>query len=168
MGMTPQQFHTIPTFCAILPAMHTTKLSTCTLAYSHPLKECITTLRQGIQHCSLHSLPHSRQPYVPCSAATKVHNITDTSTCHTDSALLKHSIASAYKTDHICHAQWQLSLSHPQHNLSMHINMHYTTTLPTAFHNAPMHTTNTRCSIFSLLNFNSIGRLVCTEIQSII
>ena len=33
---------------------------------------------------------------------------------------------------------------HPQHNtLSMHINMHYTpsNTLPTAFHNPPMHTT---------------------------
>ena len=54
-------------------------------------KECITTHQQGTQHCSLNSLPHARQLYVPCSAATKVHNIIGTPTCHTDSALLMHS-----------------------------------------------------------------------------
>ena len=40
--------------------------------------------------------------YVPYSAATKVHNITDTPKFH---------------TDHICHAQ--------QYDFSMHIDMHY-------------------------------------------
>ena len=90
--------------------MYTTKLSTCTLAYSHPLNECISTHQQVTQHCSL-STAHSTDfhiqdnPYLPCSAATKVHNITHTPTCHTDSALLMHSTASAYKTDCICHAQ---------------------------------------------------------------
>ena len=39
MGMTRQHFHNIPTSCAILPSMHTTKLSTCTLAYSNPLNK---------------------------------------------------------------------------------------------------------------------------------
>ena len=53
--------HTIPTSCAILPTFHTAKPSACTLAYSHPLNECITT-HQGTQHCSRHSLLHTRQP----------------------------------------------------------------------------------------------------------
>ena len=59
MGMTPQSFYTIPTSCAILPTIHTTKLATCTLPYSypHPLNEHST------QHCSLHSLPHKDNPY---------------------------------------------------------------------------------------------------------
>ena len=70
-------------------------------------------------------------PYVPCSAATNVHNITDTPTCHTDSELLMHSTASAYKTDHICHAQQQLSCSHPQHDFSTTcIMIDYTSWLP--------------------------------------
>ena len=50
-------------------------------------------------------------------------------------------------TCHVCHSQYQLSCSHPQHNsLSMQVNMHYTpsATHPTAFHNPPMHATNTR------------------------
>ena len=37
MGTTPQHFNTIPRRCTILPTMHTTKLSTCALVYSHPL-----------------------------------------------------------------------------------------------------------------------------------
>ena len=50
-------------------------------------------------------------------------------------ALLMHSTASACKSDHISHVQLQLHYGLPQHNsLSMHINMHYTssTTHPTA------------------------------------
>ena len=39
MGMTPQHFHSIPTSCEIWQSMHTTKLSTCTLAYSNPLNK---------------------------------------------------------------------------------------------------------------------------------
>ena len=37
--------------------------------------------------------------YLLCPTATKVHNITCTPTCHTDSTLIMHSTASAYKTD---------------------------------------------------------------------
>ena len=65
--MKPQQFHTIPTSCAILPTVHTTKLLYMHLAYSHPLNEHCT------QHCSLHSLLHEGNPYLPCSAAIKFH-----------------------------------------------------------------------------------------------
>ena len=82
--------------------------------------------------------------YAPTShsAATKVHNITDTPPCHTESALLMHSTASAYQIDHICYNTHARSCSHPQHNsLHMHINMH-STTHPTAFHNPPLHTTS--------------------------
>ena len=43
--------HLVP-FC-----IHTTNLSTHTLAYSQPLNEYITTHQQGTQHCSLHRLP---------------------------------------------------------------------------------------------------------------
>ena len=39
-------------------------------------------------------------PYLPCSAATKVHNITDILTYHTDPVVLMYSTSSAYKTDH--------------------------------------------------------------------
>ena len=91
-------------------AIHTTKLSTCTLAHSHPLHNCTSTR---------HSALLTPQP-------------------------------SAYKTSHICHvcyAHYELSCNHPQYNsLSMHVNLHYTpsTTHSTAFHNPPMHTTNTR------------------------
>ena len=64
MGMTPQYFHTIPT------STHTTKLSMCTLAYSHPLNGCITT-HQGTQHCSLHSFLHIRQPICAMFSSNK-------------------------------------------------------------------------------------------------
>ena len=93
MGMTLQYFHTISTFCSILPAtMHTTKLSTCTLAYSHPLNESITTHQQGTQLCSPDStLQHIWQP-MPCSVAIKLQPPTTThspymSTCTTHSVL---------------------------------------------------------------------------------
>ena len=67
MGTTPQHIYTIPTFCAILPTMHSKK----TL---HSLNE------HGTQHCSLHSLPHRRQS-IPDSAtfsSNKIsqHNLT--------------------------------------------------------------------------------------------
>ena len=64
MGMTPQHFHTI--LSNILGhfdnyAHHKTLYVH--IDYSHPLNEHST------QHCSLHSLPHRRQPDVPCPAA---------------------------------------------------------------------------------------------------
>ena len=59
----------------------------------------------------------------------KFHSITYTLTCHTDPGR---------GTAHALHS----------FSLSMHLNMHYTpsTTHSTAFHNPPMHTTNTRHS----------------------
>ena len=119
--MTPQYLYH-PYILYHLPTMPTSKLSTCTLAYWHPLNETYCT-----QHCSIHSVLHKNNPYLPCPAAIRLHNITYTPTCHTDHALLMHSTASAYKTVHICHAAQQLHCSHPQYNsLSMHTNMHYT------------------------------------------
>ena len=56
-GMTPQLSHH-PYMLTILPTIHTTKLSTCTLHYSHLLNECITTHQQGTQYCSLNSVLH--------------------------------------------------------------------------------------------------------------
>ena len=87
--MTPQHFQTIPTSCVILPTMYTTKLSYMHTGLFTPTK---STHQQGTQHCSFHSLLHTKKKqYLPCSAATKVHNITDTPTHHTDSALLMYS-----------------------------------------------------------------------------
>ena len=91
--MAPHYFHIILIYCVTLPIIHT-EHSTCTLVYSHPLKECITTHQQDTQY---HSLPHTRNPYVPCSTATKVHNITHTWTCHTNTTLLMDSTASAQR-----------------------------------------------------------------------
>ena len=93
-------------------------------------------------HSSAHSTAFRIQdsPYVPHSTATKVHNITHTSTCSTNSAWLMHSRASAYKTDHILSCSVVIKLQPPT-DFSMHINMHYTPmqhyTHPTAFHNLP-------------------------------
>ena len=125
---------TPPPCLAILPTIHTTKLSTytCTGLFT-PTKWLHNYTPSTIHFCI------QDNPYVPCSGATKVHNITDPPTCCTDPALLMHSTASAYQIDHICHAHvQQLSCNHPQHNsLHIYINMHSTpsTTHPTAFHN---------------------------------
>ena len=66
--------------CAILPTMHTTKLSTCTLpySYSHALN------KRGTQNCSLHSLPCKRRSISAMFSSSK---ISYTLTCHTDLAL---------------------------------------------------------------------------------
>ena len=60
-----------------LPTMHTTKLYM-HAAYSYTLNE------QGTQHCSLQS---SIDPYLPCSAAMKFHDITSFSWITVSSAL---------------------------------------------------------------------------------
>ena len=55
------------------------------------ISHCITTTNKALS--TAHSIVFRIQDnlYVHCSAATKVHNITDTQTCHTDSALFMHS-----------------------------------------------------------------------------
>ena len=66
MAMTPHYFHTIPTSCAVLLTMHTTKLSTCISYCSHQLLRWMYNYTpQGTQHCSLHSLLYIRQPISP-------------------------------------------------------------------------------------------------------
>ena len=70
---------------AILPSIHTTKLSTCTLDYAHTLNEFITTHQQGNQHCSLHSLLLSENPHLPrlpCSVTIKLQPPTTQLTLH--------------------------------------------------------------------------------------
>ena len=145
MGVTPQYFHTIRTSCAILPTIHTTKFSTCTLAYSHPLKECMSTHQQGTQHCSFNSLPHARQPYVPCmfsSNKSSQHNWHSNMPYRLSTARALHSFCIQDRPYLPCRVS-----SNPQHDFSMHINLACTTlpcstTHPTAFHNPPMHTNN--------------------------
>ena len=80
------------------------------LLYPHLLN------KHSTQHFSLHILPHKR--HLPCSAAIKFHDIIIfTLTCHIDPALLMHSTASAYKTDHISHAQYS-SYTVATHNIT--------------------------------------------------
>ena len=88
MGTTPQHIHTIPTSCAILPTMHNKKLST------HSLN------KHGIQHCSLHSLPHKRQSISATFSSNTIsqHNL-KLPTHHTDPARLT---VYAYKTNYTC------------------------------------------------------------------
>ena len=66
--MTPQNFHTISTSCAILPTMHITKLSRCALDYAHPYSYISTT------HSALHSTAflHIGQPISPISAMLSI------------------------------------------------------------------------------------------------
>jgi len=70
--------HLVP-FCR--PCTPQNCMSTCTLVYSHPLNEYLTTHQQGTQHYSFHSLLHVRQPIHAMFSSNKVHNITDTLTC---------------------------------------------------------------------------------------
>ena len=74
-GNDTTHLHHPYTSCAILPTKHNKKLST------HSLNE------HGIQHCSLHSLPHKRKSILPHSAAINFHNI-KLPTYHADPALL--------------------------------------------------------------------------------
>ena len=100
----------------------TTKLSTCTLAYSHSL----TTHQQGTQDCPLHRFQHTRQPMCAMLRAAKVHNMTQTQLgkqAHHRSCTPQ--ILHARKTTSAMLMQWQSSCSQSQHDFSMHINMHY-------------------------------------------
>ena len=97
------------------------------------------------QHCSLHSFPHKRQSM---SSSNKIseHKL------HSN-MLYRPSTAHALYSFYVCTRQTtsaMLSSNYiPQQNsVSIHMNMHYTprTTHPPAFHNPPMHTTNTKHS----------------------
>ena len=130
MGMTPQYFHTIPTSCAILPTMHTTELSHC--AHWPILNECITT-QQGNQHYSFHSLLHARQPICSMLSSNK-------SLLHNQHLNMPYRPSTTMQSTAFTYTrQNMLSSSHQQHDLSMHINWHYThacsTNHPTAFQN---------------------------------
>ena len=71
---TPQHFHTIPTSCAILLSMHTTKLltcsmhttklSTCTLTYLNPLNKLTSDSQLLTHHPSYtQGICHVQQDY---------------------------------------------------------------------------------------------------------
>ena len=109
-----------------------------TLAYSHPLKECITTYQQGTQHCSLHSLPHTRQPICAMFSSNKSSHL---------NMLYKHSTAHGLHSFCIqgrprLPCSVAIKLQPPQHDINIHYApmQHYTH--PTAFHNPPICTNN--------------------------
>ena len=66
----------------------------------HKLSTCSTSTKQALLIPQPSTIKDSS--YLPCSAAIKFQSMTYTLTCHTNPALLMHSIASAYKTNHIC------------------------------------------------------------------
>ena len=109
---------------------HTTKPSTCSLAYPQPLMN--TALSNA--H-ALDSLPYKETAMFSKNIISK-----HTCTLHSNMpyrASTAHALHSLCIQDrhHISHVQLQLHCSLPQHNsLPMHINMHYTTssTHPTA------------------------------------
>ena len=146
--MTPQYFHTAPTSCGILPTIvHTTKLITCTLAYSHPLNRWITTHQQGTQHCSLHSLLCTRQPVCDMFNSNKSsqHNSHFNMPYKLSNAHGLHSFCIQDRPDLPCSVVIKLQppttglLHVHQHALHTHaaLSMH-----STAFHNSPMCTNN--------------------------
>ena len=76
--------HLVP-FCQLRIPQNSLTL---TLAYSHPLNlhinKALSTAHSTVFHIQ-------NNQYLPCSAATKVHSMTDTPTCHADSVLLMYS-----------------------------------------------------------------------------
>ena len=76
------------------------------------------------QHYTLHNLLCTRQPISVMLSSNKSSQHNSHSNIPTDPALLMHSTASTYKMDRICHSQYHLSYSHPQHNsLSKHFRV---------------------------------------------
>ena len=65
----------------------------------HSWNECLTTHQQGSQHCSLQSLPHTKQPMCDMFSSTRSSQHNSHFNMPTDSALLMHFAASAYRTD---------------------------------------------------------------------
>ena len=68
MGMTPQHFYTILTSCVILPTMHTTNSL-------HALTCSLFKHIKWTGYSALLTPQSSIDPYLPCSAAIKFHNI---------------------------------------------------------------------------------------------
>ena len=68
---------------------------TWTLAYSYPLNLHINKALSTV-HSTAFCIQNDQ--YLPCSAATKVHNITDAPTCHADSVLLVYSTVQKWYT----------------------------------------------------------------------
>ena len=134
---------------SILPTIHTIKLCTCTLAYSHPLNKCITTHQQG--HSSLPNPQPSAITRQPLSAMFG-----------NDKSSQQSSLEHAILTQHclcipqLLHKRQMVSAMHTRQPCSLvaaiqNITLctstciytyiqHYTHS--TAFHNHPMHATN--------------------------
>ena len=129
MGTSPQHIHTIPTSCAILPTMHNKKL------FTHSLNE------HGTQHCSLHSLPHKRQFTSATFISNKIsqHNLNPQ---HTIQSITTHSFCMQDRLYLQCSVATTLQPPTTQHTPCTSTCTTHSNTLPTTFHNPPMHTTN--------------------------
>ena len=108
MGMTQQYFHIIFTSCTILQCIPKSSLQV-----HYPIH--ITTHQQDTQPCSLHSLPHTT--ICAMFSSNKL-------------LILQHAIQTQHCscTPQLLHTRQTTSAmlsSKPQHDFSMHINMHY-------------------------------------------
>ena len=92
--------------------------------------------------CRLHQSIHSMHKTPLCMLWWRLQN----SSRNVSFVLIKHTVGYFVTMNSQPRASLreQLHCIHPQHTLSIHSNMHYTpsNTLPTAFHNPAMHTTN--------------------------
>ena len=131
MGTTPQHIHPIPTSCAILPTMYNRKL------FTHSLNE------HGTQRCSLHSLPHRRQSTSATFISNKIsqHNLNSQ---HTIQSITAHSFCIQDRLYLPCSVATTLQPPTTQHTPCTSTCTTHSNTLPTTFHNPPMHTTKKR------------------------
>ena len=131
---------------------------TTTLSY-HPYILCHSCCQLCTPQNSLHALSlfihtkwtrcsalltpqNSINPYLPCSAAIKFHNINSNipyrlyaityHTYHTDPTLLMDSFLHTGKTGHICHAQYSRCIVHCSHP-TPHAHQHALSVLPTTW-----------------------------------
>ena len=113
MRMTTQHFYAIPTSCAILPTMQTTKLSTCTQPI-HCTNKVVSIIHSTVFHIK-------DNPYLPCLAPIKIslHNLVTAislpyNTAHALSEWLRRSLFITQKYANILHQfteiEWLLSV----------------------------------------------------------
>ena len=122
--------HLVP-FCQL--CMHNKKL------FTHSLNE------HGTQHCSLHSLPHKRQSTSATFISNKIsqHNLNPQ---HTIQSITTHSFCMQDRLYLRCSVATTLQPPTTQHTPCTSTCTTHSNTLPTTFHNPPMHTTNTKNS----------------------
>ena len=132
--------------------MPTTELSTCTLAYPHPLKQCITIHKQDIYVALLTPQPSTYKKTHVCHVQQQ-QNFT---TCNLHSNV-PYRLSTARASHSFCiqdrpHLPCSLAIKLQPHTIQLlHALQHALHTraalpTPTAFHNPPMHTTRHRRS----------------------